>query len=95
MLVSHQLGHLRQHAGLIDHVRAQFRDALLVGPGREHGRPAWDGVAQGQLPDVVHERRVLQFQQLRLVHPQIAADGHGKLADPGGHARPPRTRLPR
>ena len=45
---------------------------------------AGDRVAQRKLPDVVHERGVLQFEQFRFAHPQFPADDNGQVADPAG-----------
>ena len=44
--------------------------------------PARDGLGEGELADVVHQRRVLQVAQLGVAHAQLAADRHGQLADP-------------
>ena len=86
VLPTHDLGHRAEHLGLLDHVGAERGDALLVLAGDQHGGPAGDRVVQRQLADVVHQRGVLELEQLRLVDAELAADGDREPADPFGMA---------
>ena len=49
--------------------------------------PAEDRLGQGQLPDVVHLRRVLQVEQLGVAHAELLADGQGQGRHPVGVPR--------
>ena len=67
---------------MTDDPRPLGRDVALVARRGEHGRSAGDRLPQGDLPEVVEERRVLDVAQLAVRHPEHAAHAHAELGDP-------------
>src|SRR5215831_19599167 len=82
-LPSHDVGDRVEHPRLLDDLSTVLGDPPLLFPGHEHGGASGDGVAQRQLADVVHQRRVLQLEQSGLGHAKLASDGYRQAADPG------------
>ena len=68
---------------LLYHLGAVLGDAPLLLPGHQDGGAAGHRVAQRQLADVVHQRRVLELEQRRLRHAELPADRHRQAAHPG------------
>src|SRR5689334_5741702 len=80
VLPADDLGHRAEHLGLLDHVGPELGDALLILPGDQDGGTAGNRVVQRQLADVVHERGVLELEQLGLMNAELAADSDGETA---------------
>ena len=70
-----------EHAGLPDDLRPELGDVALLGGRDHHGGAAGDRLGQRELADVVHERGVLEVDELALGHAHLAADRHGQPAD--------------